>query len=298
MVYRYPLQVVFKMKNSGLLILFIFFLGSCNVITDPIENIATPTDTTINSDTVLFSMDKKVIIEDFTGHKCGSCPEGGELLDAMQTNNKKNIIGIAIHAGLFASIASSGTMYIYDYRSTGGTEIYNFFGIDPAGIPNGLVNRRQNNSSKIIAPANWKSVSDKIISEPLDAVLKLKNNYDSTQKSISGKAEIKFLKTISYPVRLAIILTEDSIKSWQKDYRKTPSDVDNYPHNHVYRDAVNGTFGVDVTTGESNSGSIFSKSYQYNLNQVWKPENMHLIAYLYNASTYEIIQADKVDLLP
>jgi hypothetical protein len=52
-----------------------------------------------------------------------------------------------------------------------------------------------------------------------------------------------------------------------------------YVHNHVLRDAVNGSWGEDVAVA---TDGTLQKQYTYELNSSWNAENMSVIAFVYN----------------
>ena len=83
---------------------------------------------------------QKVLIEDFTGHKCQNCPEAAEELHILQDSYENQVIGIAIHAGFFAEPNSAVAPFLTtDFRTEKGTEIHDFFGAN--AYPVGMVNR-------------------------------------------------------------------------------------------------------------------------------------------------------------
>ena len=81
---------------------------------------------------------RKVLIEDYTGHKCGYCPPAGDTLAYLEKKYTGKIIPLAIHAGQFANI---NLTYPTDFRTTVGNAYDTEFGNSMAGNPNGLINR-------------------------------------------------------------------------------------------------------------------------------------------------------------
>jgi hypothetical protein len=51
-------------------------------------------------------------------------------------------------------------------------------------------------------------------------------------------------------------------------------------HNHVFRDAINGTWGEDVTLTLGEQKVIEHKDFT--LDVAWKPENLSVVAFVYN----------------
>ena len=82
---------------------------------------------------------RKVLVEDYTGHKCGNCPAAADTLKYLTKKYPGQVIALAIHAGFFANINT--TTYPTDFRNSTGTAYDNQFGVSLAGNPNGLINR-------------------------------------------------------------------------------------------------------------------------------------------------------------
>ena len=64
-----------------------------------------------------------------------------------------------------------------------------------------------------------------------------------------------------------------------------------YVHHHVLRNAVNGTWGDDCSVAQ---GQLWERDYTYTLNDAWKPENISIVAFVYNDAG--VVQATKVKL--
>ncbi len=93
------------------LIVVIIIIVSCDYVQDanpPIEPTAGPVDNTIY---------KKVLVEDYTGHKCGNCPAAAEVLTALESQYPGKIVPLAIHAGFFAAVSAA---YPTDFRNAAG----------------------------------------------------------------------------------------------------------------------------------------------------------------------------------
>ena len=88
------------------------------------------------------------------------------------------------------------------------------------------------------------------------------------------------------------MVSEDFIISGQYDGNEL---IEDYEHNHVYRSAINGTWGEPINLIEKN----IVKHYDLiNPNEINDISNCTIVAYVYNSETKEIIQAakKKIDL--
>ena len=122
------------MKNYITLISIILALSSCDVEEKPF----------IQDYNSYVNPDKKVLIEDFTGHLCPNCPNAARELEAIHDIYGDQIIGMAIHVSKsFARPypASQAPSFQYDFRTNWGDELDSYYGISAMGLPRGMVNR-------------------------------------------------------------------------------------------------------------------------------------------------------------
>jgi hypothetical protein len=253
--------------------------------------------------------DKKVLIEDFTGHLCPNCPGAARELDAIHDIYGDQIIGMAVHVSTtFARPYSSNQApnFQYDFRTDWGNSLDDFYGISAVGLPRGMVNR-------IGYPENHKLGKDEWAST---VALELKKDIDfkiyisSDENSISVTSEVQ--NNINSDYSLYICLTESNIINWQKDGQEN---VENYQHNHVLRTVL-----VDESLSNNSNyitGQQIEKTInydllaleQYNINYSantaeagngnagdWNTSNMSVIAYIYNTNTKEIVQVEEAHL--
>jgi thiol-disulfide isomerase/thioredoxin len=293
------------MKNLNSLVLsFVCLLiySACDKIEGPkLEApIINPVDSTeigiVNTDTN-FSTIKKVLVEDYTGHTCGNCPEAAIVLDSLLEMPFKNqIVPMAIHAGSFAE--PQPPKYPNDFRTAVGTELDIKFRISAFGNPNGMVDRiGYPNDNNVLNYNTWQTKIDERITLPAPLYLAIKNTYFPNSKKIKTEIKSNIISTLSGDYRMSVFLIEDSIISDQKDYSLPPAinHVTNYVHKHMFRTSFNGTYGDDIASNPSGTASNpvqFKKEYILNYNQAWNKKNLYVVVFVYNKQTYEVIQAD------
>ncbi|MCS7078235.1 MAG: Omp28 family outer membrane lipoprotein [Bacteroidia bacterium] len=282
-------------KNISILILLavVFLLTECDIVEKPYKESLSSEGGT---DTISV---RKVLLEDFTGHKCGNCPRAHEISQNLSNIYGKKLVVMAVHLSSFAKL-DLGNGYVTDYRTPVGQEIDVTFGpFDALGLPKGFVNRKAfDNVHPALDKDDWSSKIASIINTPPDASLKITNQYNESTRQVNIKVEGKFLKTLVGDYKLAVYITEDSCISMQKDYSKTPENIPNYVHRHVLRGAVNSTWGDEINTGGiANAGTTFSKNYTYTLNTAWKPEHCYIVAFINKAGSLvtekEVIQVEE-----
>jgi hypothetical protein len=242
--------------------------------------------------------ERKVLVEDYTGHKCGNCPRASRALYDLKAIYGDRLVIMAVHAGGFATVfPPSAPYYTYDFRTPEGTELDTDFGISAAGNPNGLVNRRQVNGNYILSSTSWASEIGNVLNDatPVPVKITIENSFDAGTKVLQTEVKTEMLSTLQGSYKLSVFMVEDSIVNWQKDYDASPEDIEFYVHREVLRGSMNGTYGVDVTG--LTQGNIDTKNYIKILGTDWDENHMSVIAFLYNATTKEIVQVEQKEVI-
>ncbi len=276
-----------KILNVIWLVLLGFFLLSCDKIEPPYTE-------EIGQDTVSDVVVRKILLEDYTGHTCPNCPEAAALAHELYNNYSNRLIIMTVHAGYYA--APSSAPYNTDLRCAAGNELNTFFGISAAGNPNGMINRDIFNSSKIINPDNWYAAFNIQYqeNEPLIKI-DIQNNYNNSERQLQTSINVKFITELAGSYKLAVYILEDSIVSAQKNNNTTYGNVPviyDYVHRNVLRSDINGTFGVEIAQGNINSNYVVEKTYSKNLNTNWNEHQCYILAYVYEESSYKILQSE------
>ena len=296
--------------------ILLFNITSCDIIEGPylIDNNTNPVDTN--------TFVKKVLIEDFTGHRCPNCPAAAEELVSLQDFYGDRVIGIAIHPSSPAFSTPSpltASSYTYDFRTQFGDDIDNIFEITTVGLPRGMVNRTGFDTQHQLGKDEWSSIVQTELEKAPIFGITLSSNVSNGNGTISITAEAltninldKKEKIEDY--NIVICLTEKNIVQWQKD--NTAGDIKDYEHNHVLRTMINTTFGESIGNSFVD-GDIWEKDYSiditnlentnenYSLNTLfmgngnckeWNEDNMEIVVYIYNTSNNEIVQVEEKHL--
>lgn len=89
--------------------------------------------------------------------------------------------------------------------------------------------------------------------------------------------------------KLQLWIVEDNIVAPQS--QPDGSMTVEYIHNHVFRASVNGTWGEDLAIAENETKTYTATA---TLKSYWKPENISIVAFVYNDSG--VLQAAKAKL--
>ncbi len=280
-------------KRAFLGLSFLVFLYSCdvvdgNVVTAPIG----PEDSTGNS----FS--KSVLLIEFTGHKCGNCPAGGETGEQLKDAYGSGIVIIAAHVGTLANPQPPASgKYTVDFRTPTGDELDEEFGASVSGIPKGVINYIEYSGTSLVLPEAWPEKVDQLLQEET-VPYGLTADMSVSGDVLSLTATCEFGESLNGNFSMGAFLTEDSIIAWQKDYRLSGNqDIEFFEHKHVLR----GNFylpgnpqvlpwGLPISNTSFVQGDKEVMDLDIRLDPSWRRHHLNAVVYLYDQDTETILQ--------
>jgi hypothetical protein len=269
-------------------LLYAFFIQSCDKLEAPYAVVKKP-----GGDTTM--VQRKVLLEDYTGHKCVNCPEASEAAHVLENSYGGKLIVMAVHAGYLAEPSSSGD-FTADYTTAAGDEWFSYFGF--IGNPLGLVNRTAYKGKVVLGPDLWANAIDTLVNLPPQAGIKITNTYDPDEHEVIITTNTKFKEKLSGKYSITVCILEDSLISPQKNNNPevgpTPTIFD-YVFMDVLRISVNGTWGEELTA-VVDTALTYKKEYTFTLDPTWVPKNCSIVGFVSNEETREIIQAEKVGI--
>lgn len=220
---------------------------------------------------------RAILIEDFTGQRCINCPTGTEIINGIvDTYGEDNVIAVGIHSGPLGFAGNSKTVGL---MTDTGNEYYTHWDKEnKMGQPWVIFNRKTSPDSHY---NNWAAMVGTIISEKANLSVKIDNAYDAATRTLTTTVEADGVNgTVNG--KLQVWIVEDGVPALQM--MPDGSANKEYIHNHVFRAAVNGTWGEDVTVKE---GETTTKQYSYKLPEAWNADNIAVVAFVYNDSGVE-----------
>lgn len=245
---------------------------------------------------------RKIVIYDFTGHKCGSCPRAHETLAMLSEKYPNAIVPIGVHCTGFAKVTNPDTNvpFHYDFRTDigdylgGRDDDYGYYG--DLALPMGLVNNLS--IGKISAQNQWATFAASFVASYPEYLIEIIPNYQAQDSTISVNIATTVNIGNARKIALVVFLLEDNIVEWQRDYNANPEDIENYVHQHVLRAGFNSAFGEIIKNNHNNAaiGDNYRKNYQIHSKSDWKPENLSVVAFVYDCESMEILQAETVKI--
>ncbi len=304
MVWAFLLQLVFNKMNKFILIIFsvIVTLSSCDIIEGPYDEQLVVDSTS--------SPVRNILLEDYTGHQCGNCPCAAK--DAINLSNlyKGRVVVVATHVGFFARTNTTGK-FTYDFKTQTGNELDAYFQVDAVGLPRGLINRKQYNSSIVLNPSGWASAISALLDTDGDSKvdtlkpvvdIEIDPSYNSSTRTVTTDINLEYLEAGNNNHHVVLYVVEDSITNWQLFYAQcSPTSVaydeQNYVHRHVLRGSVNGTWGEQLSASSTIPvGTKITKTYTKVLDPSWNDKHIYLVAFVHDNVTKEVLQVEEVHL--
>jgi hypothetical protein len=238
---------------------------------------------------------RKVFVEVFTGHTCPNAVLANNQLKTIKDTYGPKIVAMSLHvSSIFA--APLPPNYTADYRTLEGTAIDDFFNVSSTGLPKGMVNRKGFSANNILAYSSWETEVNSILNSPIEAWVEINNTYDEVQKKVTSEVKINFEKNTNDEIKLCVFLVEDNVISPQKDISAPGGIITNYAHMNMLRKALTPTFGESIITNPTTSTPQINKSYTVTLAPENNQDYCKIIAYVYKASNYEILQVQEKNI--
>ena len=209
---------------------------------------------------------RRVLLEDFTGQRCVNCPKASDEIKALQEQyGEDHVIAVGIHSGPLGFYTKGDYLGL---STEVGDEYYDHWALEYQ--PVGLIDRG--------APLEYTAWNARTREElektaPVEIDIELHQN----DNQLTVRAEVMGIDGTTSG-KLQLWLTEDGITAFQM----MPDGTRNmeYIHRHVFRAAINGTWGESVSVAE---GETFTtKDYLFAIPEGWNADRLSVVAFVYN----------------
>lgn len=265
----------------------LIFLASCDMIEDPVLPFTISYRADLYGPAPTFDaatdFSQNVLIEDFTAHKCGNCPDAGVIADEMLEAHPGDVVLVAVHAGPLADASSAP--FITDW--TNAESNYFWDQLDFQANPLGRVNRK-GGVGNFFAPTVWVAETNALLANSSPLALQMSVNFQADNNHLNIHVNGQFNANFPGSSHLVLLVTESNLVDYQLWYGHEPEVVPDYDFKHVLRGSVSGPEGLNFSDNAL-SGDEIQKDYTYTWNNEWVPENSHVVALVYNDATGEIM---------
>ncbi len=203
---------------------------------------------------------RNAVLEDFTGVRCGYCPDGHVRAKAAADANPGKFLIIAVHTGGYASPATGWANFTTPY----GQALNDQSGV--AGYPAGTINRvkaadlsctPQKTGGIAMSRGDWAKGGNAIMAMPSYVNLGSKATFDAATRELTVKVDMYYTGNATAANNLNVAFLQDGLVS------KQSGGGDAYVQNHVLRDLITGQWGEVVPDASTKMGQKYTKTYKY-----------------------------------
>ncbi len=282
-------------------LLTIFIFASCDKIEKPyrieeevIDNVDTPDFPELDLDHVI----QKILIEEYTGHRCYNCPKGHEALNNIKSIMGDTVVLLAIHATSLSEPDTINTdcnigYHINDYRTEAGNNYAEQF--VTGGIPAAVFNRTEINGIYAQnAPDSWAEIVNEIERTPADLAIQIIPVFNKKQDTVFIFVKTTLLNTMNANMNLCVLLSESGIVSPQRNSDPTIGtipDICEYTHNHMLRENISPILGSAIRISAAEESQL--NVYALPVSSKWIISHCDIVAFVYDTDTQKVLQAEE-----
>jgi hypothetical protein len=305
-----------------ILITFVGIFGLFQLACDKIEN---PIKPAVEADTTIFpgnwendypeiiwtpntNVNRNIMLEDYTGHTCSNCPDAAEVAELLESANPGRVFVSSVHAGPgglsnFQKAATDCgtpanlygkycTLFYNEESLSYGAEFQSGFGF--IGNPQGNINRLAPDGEDMFSLYNqWSSrVANQISENDLKINIQAQTNYYPSTNGFFLHTETEFKEDLASNYNIVVALVENEATDWQDDHGFADS---LYKHHNIFRGCIDGLAWGRSISGGTEAGNKTYLDYTYKLPSSQDNGDFHLLIYVYDIATYEVMQVIRHD---
>lgn len=207
-------------------------------------------------------MNRKIVLEEYTGIHCGYCPDGHKIANEILAAHPNDAFIINVHAGGYAEPSVNEL----DFRTDFGSALASLAGVE--GYPSGSVNRHVfSGKGTAMNRTSWASHANQVpeMSSYVNIAAQGKLDWESRKVEIT----VQLYYTGDSPEAtnyINIAMLQDNIVGTQSNGTTNPAQSlggSKYIHHHALRHLITGQWGDAVTTTQK--GSFVEKTYTYDI---------------------------------
>lgn len=229
------------------------------------------------------SFPRKQLIEQFTGEACGWCPDGMNSIEEAIKGKEDQYVWVSNHAGYYDD----------EFTIRASKSLASKFKINSA--PSMMLNRQKwsyrdsegNHNEIVLHPGYLSQLTSKV--ETTSSVsVNITNAFDAAAGKLKVTVSGQSLDTVN-TLKLTIIVKESGLHGKQSDFVYSWQGWQDFIHTHVVRLFATNYLGDTLKL----DGNDYSAEYEISWNAGWKAENSCVVAFVTNASSNEVLNANE-----
>lgn len=269
--------------------ILVILMSGCDIIDDPIVPFSVGYQEDLYGPPPVFetptTTSKNVLLEDFTAHQCGNCPDAGVIAETILNANPGRVALVAIHAGNLAAV-NQNSVFDTDWTTPEGNVYWDQ--LDFQANPLGRINRA-GGTGNFYGPAEWTTTVNEFLNETSTCQLQIALGYVAENGHLNIHVNGHFTGTNVNSTNLVVLITESGLYDAQLWYNNEPSTVEDYHFKHTLRGSITGPLGLEFSAPGVTAGATIQKDYTFTWNSDWNIENVHIVAFVYDTETGEVL---------
>lgn len=259
---------------------------------------------------------KKVLLEEFTTTMCGMCPPQSYNIFSWHEAHEANSILVVLHSGFGTD--SMTTAATQTYCSTFQPAAYGFA---PAIMIDRAVHPGRD-SLPYMSVTGFDTIALRVSQEIPVVGVNIAGTLDGGTRQLNASVTANFTDIVTTADwRIMLMLVEDSVIGSGTGYNQKCYDasfanthypgqynsgtgyIEQYPHRHVLRETLMGTWGASgIIPNTPSTGQDYSNSINYTIPSKYDLNKLSLVAYVekYSSSKNDraVLNANEVKLTP
>jgi hypothetical protein len=217
---------------------------------------------------------KKVLLLDFTDQACPNCPKAGFEVANLEESYGEAFIPVTIHASSrnLPLVTKDGNAY----------DIH--FGTRETGHPSGIID-----GGLFPDYYSWGGAVMNRFNVLPSLNIELSVVYREESREVKLTSQLKGLRDITQ-AKLLLWVVENNIIDKQLVDNTT---VNDYEHHHIFRASINSTWGEEISLAMDEEKTL---EHTCVLDNNWKPENISIVGFVYDAASDEVFDVAKIHL--
>ncbi len=220
-------------------------------------------------------LNRTVVLEDFTGVRCGYCPEGHVIAADIKKNNPVgSVILINIHVGPFASPMDGYP----DFTTPFGDGLRELAIV--SSYPSATVNRHKFDPAVATTGLSrnaWTNAAAEMRKTASPVNVGVQSTFDPVTRLLTVNVEGYYTDDVKEKVNYVhVVLKESNIIAIQSDY--TNGTQQNYSHDNMLRHLLTGLWGDTVNSPRKST--FVKKQYTYTVPESIVIENCDIAAFI------------------
>lgn len=225
---------------------------------------------------------KNAILEEFTGVRCGYCPDGHARAQAILDAYPNDAFVTAYHP----SNGSYNTPYDddEDLRRDWPSNFWQAQYIGSLGMPNAAVNRRKWSGG--VWGTNrgyWMTYCQQIMQEDSPVNVGFRGSYNASTKTLTVDVEAYYTANVTSEHSINVVLSQNGIVTQQA------SAGSDYHHKHTFREGLTTAKWGDPINEATTQGSLIKRQYTFKNTKNYPMEDCEIIVFIRDKANEEVV---------